>query len=96
MQLEASAMAWMVTVVEFVAVAQTLRRMREVLGWADVSDEDLKVPSAELNIYAKRLQNVPQKVRQFLGTVAVRAYKMRKTNAVQASSPDVKGHKNPL
>jgi hypothetical protein len=79
------------TAVDAPKPARTLNRMRDVLGWEGLGAEHLKESADEINAYANRLQNVPQGVRKFLGAVAMRAYKMRKTNAVQTSSPMFSG-----
>jgi hypothetical protein len=81
------------TTVDVPKVARNLRRMCRVLGWPSLTDEELKASVDELNLYVERLSLVPQRVRHFLGAIAQRAYRVRKTNAVQSSGTMSKGTK---
>ena len=81
------------TTVDLPKAAQNLKRMSRVLKWSDLTDDDLQVPVKELNAYVERLRLVPQRARHFLGVVAQRAYRIRKTNAVQSSGIMSKGTK---
>ena len=58
-----------------------LRRLNDILKWGH-TDSELESAIVELNGYIEVLQDVPAEVRNFVGAVAKRMHRMRKTGAV--------------
>lgn len=63
------------------SLVKNLGRMNEVLGWNHQGIE-LAEPVEELNQYIERLRLAPIEVRRFIGQMAMRMHRMRKTLAV--------------